>query len=170
VVSIARRGEGSHRSMAAPLQPITTKWARIRASAISRRTTLRLDRRTQRPSSNGARALRYVGLRALARCTTSSARSTCRKQGTPSQTVRGPNKRRKSLPCSKPRGGELRDDPGAGEPCTHPGTRRRSAKGIRKSRLSGPVVEAHVSLLCIRRAAWITLAAKSDFFSKDRPE
>ena len=45
---------------------------RIRASAISRRTNSRPNRRTQRPVKQRASALRYVGLRALARCTTRS--------------------------------------------------------------------------------------------------
>src|SRR6516164_11239429 len=43
-----------------------------------------------------ARALRYVGLRALARCSTRSARSTCSKQGRPSQANRGPKNRGRS--------------------------------------------------------------------------
>jgi hypothetical protein len=70
----------------------TTMWVRIRASAISRRTSSWLDKKTRRLVRQRARALRYVGLRALARCTTCSARSTCRKQGTPSQASRGPKK------------------------------------------------------------------------------
>lgn len=44
-----------------------------------------------------ARSLRYVGLRALARCLTRSARSTCRKQGQPSQANRGPKKQGRSV-------------------------------------------------------------------------
>ena len=40
-----------------------------------------------------ARTLRCAGLRALARCTTRSARSTCMKHGTPSQANRGPKNR-----------------------------------------------------------------------------
>ena len=42
------------------------------------------------PSCNGPRRCGMGGLRALARCPTRSARSTCRKQGTPSQASRGP--------------------------------------------------------------------------------
>jgi hypothetical protein len=37
----------------------------------------------QRPAKQRARSLRYVGLRALARCTTRSAGSTCKKPGGP---------------------------------------------------------------------------------------
>jgi putative transposase len=48
------------------------------------------------PIMQRARALRYVGLRALARCTNRSARSTCSKQGTPSQASRGPKNRGRS--------------------------------------------------------------------------
>jgi putative transposase len=63
---------------------------------ISRRTSSRFGRRTQRPVKQRAGALRYVGLRALARCTNRSERSTFRKQGTPSQGSRGPKKRGRS--------------------------------------------------------------------------
>jgi putative transposase len=47
---------------------------------------------TQPPVMQRARSLRCVGLRALACCATRSARSTCRKLGTPSQASRGPKK------------------------------------------------------------------------------
>jgi hypothetical protein len=62
------------------LKPLcTTKCARIRASAISRRTSSRHDKSTQRPARQRARALRCAGLRALGPCITRSARSTCNK-------------------------------------------------------------------------------------------
>jgi hypothetical protein len=75
-----------HRDLAAPLQ----RGASARASAISRRTSSGLDCQKQRPVMQRARTLRCAGLRALARCTTRSARSTCMKHGTPSQANRGP--------------------------------------------------------------------------------
>ena len=68
----------------------TTRCVHTRASAISRRTSSWLDCQTQRPVMQRARTLRCAGLRALARCTTRSARSTCMKHGTPSQANRGP--------------------------------------------------------------------------------
>src|SRR5205823_14260249 len=43
-----------------------------------------------------ARALRYVGLRALARCTIRSARGTCSKNRSSSQASRGPKNRGRS--------------------------------------------------------------------------
>jgi hypothetical protein len=78
----------------------TTTCVRIRASAISRRPSLWLNWQTQRPVMQRARSLRCVGLRALARCTTRSARSTCRKLGTPSQASRGPKKPGRSIPLA----------------------------------------------------------------------
>src|SRR5436305_42936 len=45
-----------------------------------------------------ARALRYVGLRALARCTIRSARGTCSKNRSSSQASRGPKNRGRSHP------------------------------------------------------------------------
>ena len=74
----------------------TTPSARIRASAIARRTSSRLGKQTQRPVMQRAGPLRYGGLRAPARCTTRPARGKCSKQGTPSQASRGPKKQGRS--------------------------------------------------------------------------
>ena len=48
------------------------------------------DCQKQRPVMQRARTLRCASLRALARCMTGSARSTCMKYGTPSQANPGP--------------------------------------------------------------------------------
>src|SRR6266581_931963 len=71
---------------------ITTKFARTRASATSRRTSSWLNEQTQRPVMQRAGSLRYRGLRAPARCVIPPARGTWSKQGTPSQANRGPKK------------------------------------------------------------------------------
>ena len=80
----------------------TTRCVHTRASAISRRTSSWLDCQTQRPVMQRARTLRCAGLRALARCTTRSARSTCMKHGTPSQANRGPKNPGRSVRLLRP--------------------------------------------------------------------
>ncbi len=75
---------------------ITTKFARTRASATSRRTSSWLNEQTQRPVMQRAGSLRYRGLRAPARCVIPPARGTWSKQGTPSQANRGPKKQGRS--------------------------------------------------------------------------
>ena len=81
-----------------PRKRVAARCVHTRASAISRRTSSRLDCQKQRPVMQRARTLRCAGLRALARCTTPSARSTCMKHGTPSQANRGPKNPGRSLP------------------------------------------------------------------------
>src|ERR1700735_2190013 len=105
MVSFACGGEGDHRDLAAPLQrgastlePRLSHAERVRGSTAKSRV----------PSCTGPGRCGVRGFaRALARCTTRSARSTCVKHGTPSQADRGSKN-----PGRSPDVAELRDPGG----------------------------------------------------------
>ena len=83
MVSFACGGEGDHRDLAAPLQRGASTLEPRLSHAVAR-----LPKAASRHATG--QDARCASLRALARCMTGSARSTCMKYGTPSQANPGP--------------------------------------------------------------------------------
>src|SRR4029077_6565383 len=84
-------------SVGVPKPCCSTRYVRIRASAISRRTSLWLEEKGQRPAMQRAGTLRYMGPPRPGPLLNRPRGDKCSEQGRPSQANRGPKNLGRSL-------------------------------------------------------------------------